>query len=108
MFASIYTQEFTGTLKKPNCPTKWPPKLTFHTATCLVNPDVVNKSLVPGGPLLTQKLLVVWGKDADQSISNDMWLLEIDVNDYSSLKWKKVFMCCLKVQDCSIKCFYSI
>lgn len=106
MFASIYTQEFTGSLK-PTYPPKWPPKLTFHTATCLVNPDAVNKSFVPGGSLLTQKLLVVWGKDADQSISNDMWLLEIDVNDCSSLKWKKVFMCCLKVQDCGIKCFYS-
>ena len=57
----------------------------------MVNPEVVNKSLVPGRPPLTQELLVVWGKDGDQSISNDMWLLEIDTNNYSSLKWKKVF-----------------
>ena len=41
-------------------------------------------------PLLTQKLLIAWGKDGDQAIHNDIWLLEIDRNDYSSLKWRKV------------------
>ena len=83
-------QVFTGTLK-PDYPSKWPPKLTFHTATCLLNPDVIDKCLVPGRPPLTQKVLIAWGKDGDQAISKSMWLLEIDVNDYNSLKWKKVF-----------------
>ena len=83
-------QVFTGTLK-PDYPSKWPPKLTFHTATCLLNPDVIDKCLVPGRPPLTQKVFIAWGKDGDQAISKSMWLLEIDVNDYNSLKWKKVF-----------------
>ena len=82
-------QEFTGTLK-PDYPSKWPPKLTFHTATCLLNPDVINKCLVPGRPPLTQKVLVAWGKDGDHSISNDIWLLEIDESHRDLVKWKKV------------------
>ena len=57
----------------------------------MVNPDVVNKCLVPGRPPLTQKVLVAWGKDGEQAIHDNMWLLEIDENNYSSLKWKKVF-----------------
>ena len=86
----LYIQVFTGTLK-PDYPSKWPPKLTFHTVTCLLNPDVINKCLVPGRPPLTQKVLIAWGKDRNQAISKSMWLLEVDVNNYNSLKRKKVF-----------------
>lgn len=52
---------------------------------------MVDKHLAPGRPPLTQKLLITWGKDDEQAISNAVWLLEIDGNDYSSLKWRKVF-----------------
>ena len=57
---------------------------------------MVNKCVVPGGPALTQKLLIVWGKDDEQSVSNNIWLLEIDEeNNYGSLKWKKVYCNCV-------------
>ena len=53
---------------------------------------MVNKCLVPGRPPLTQKVLIAWGKDDEQAINEHMWLLEIDENNYSSLKWKKVLI----------------
>ena len=86
----MYTlQEFTSTLKTGYIGS-WPPRLTFHTATCLVNPDMVDKCLTPGTPPLTQKLLIAWGKDDEQSISSDVWLLEINGHDCGSIRWKKV------------------
>ena len=51
---------------------------------------MVDKCLVPGTPPLTQKLLIAWGKDDEQSISSDVWLLEINGHDCGSIKWKMV------------------
>ena len=82
-------QEFTGSLKSGYVGS-WPPKLTFHTTTCLVNPDMVDKCLIPRTPPLIQKLLISWGKDDEQSISSDLWLLEINGHDCGSIKWRKV------------------
>ena len=53
---------------------------------------MVNNRSAPGRPPLTQKLLIAWGKDGDQAISDAVWLLEIDGNDHSSLKWSKVYL----------------
>ncbi|XP_065887505.1 kelch domain-containing protein 1-like isoform X2 [Dysidea avara] len=86
---NLKTKEFTSTLKSGYVGS-WPPRLTFHTTTCLVNPDMVDKCLVPGTPPLTQKLLIAWGKDDEQSISSDVWLLEINGHDCGSIKWKMV------------------
>ncbi|XP_065887597.1 kelch domain-containing protein 2-like [Dysidea avara] len=84
----LQTKEFTSTLKTGYVGS-WPPRLTFHTTTCLVNPDMVDKCLIPGTPPLTQKLLIAWGKDDEQSISSDVWLLEINGHDCGSIKWRK-------------------
>ena len=51
---------------------------------------MVDKCLIPGTPPLTQKLLIAWGKDDEQSISSDVWLLEINGHDCGSIKWRKV------------------
>ena len=50
---------------------------------------MVNKCLVPGRPPLTQKVLIPWGKDDEQAINTDIWLLEIDENR-DLIKWDKV------------------
>jgi len=51
---------------------------------------MVDKCLLPGTPPLIQKLLIAWGKDDEQTISSDVWLLEINGHDCGSIKWRKV------------------
>lgn len=86
-----HMQMFTDALKPSNVSSlEWPGKLTFHTATCLVNPDEVGNTIWCGGPRLTQKVLILWGKDDEEHITSDIWVLEIDVDDIENFKWKKV------------------
>ena len=73
-------------------PLEWPGKLTFHTATCLVNPDEVGNEVWTGGPRLTQKVLILWGKDDEEHITSDIWILEIDGENTEDFKWRKVNM----------------
>ncbi|XP_065887541.1 kelch domain-containing protein 1-like isoform X1 [Dysidea avara] len=89
---NLDTKEFTDSLKPPNnvFPLEWPGKLTFHTATCLVNPDEVGNTIWSGGPRLTQKVLILWGKDDEEHITSDMWVLDIDGDDIENFKWKKL------------------
>ena len=67
-----------------------PGKLTFHTATCLVNPDEVGNIVWTGGPRLTQKVLILWGKDDEEHITSDIWVLEIDGESIEDFTWRKV------------------
>lgn len=86
---------FTDSLKPTDVsPLEWPGKLTFHTATCLVNPDEVGKELWMGGPRLTQKVLILWGKDDEEHITSDIWILEIDGENTGNVTWKKVNTTC--------------
>ena len=71
-------------------PLEWPGKLTFHTATCLVNPNEVGNEVWSDGPRLTQKVLILWGKDDEEHIISDMWILEIDGENIEDFTWKKV------------------
>ena len=71
-------------------PLEWPRKLTFHTATCLVNPNEVGNEIWMGGPRLTQKVLILWGKDGREHISGDIWMLEIDGENPENFTWRKV------------------
>ena len=73
-------------------PSEWPGKLTFHTATCLVNPDEVGNNVWTGGPRLTQKVLILWGKDDEEHITSDIWILEIDGENTEDFTWRKVNM----------------
>lgn len=89
----IYEQIFTALLKpKEVSPLKWPGKLTFHTATCLVNPDEVGNEIWTGGPRLTQKVLILWGKDDEEHITSDMWILEIDGENIEDFTIKCMFV----------------
>ena len=59
----------------------WPSGRTFHTTTCLVDPECMDTL----GSHLTQHLLVLWGKGDDNKHCNDVWILNVD-----TMRWKEV------------------
>ena len=68
-------------------PLEWPGKLTFHTATCSVNPDEVGNEVWSDGPWFTQQVLILWGKDDKDHITSDMWIPEIDGENIDDFTW---------------------
>ena len=56
----------------------WPIPTRFSTFTPLIDPDRVGKQLADGyGPVLHQKLMLLWGKATPLLICPDTWLLEM-------------------------------
>ena len=72
----------------------WPIPTRFSTFTPLIDPDRVGKKLANDhGPVLQQKLMLIWGKSSYVLICPDTWLLEIkEVEEKKKfeLSWTKV------------------
>ena len=90
-------QEFQGPLKSTSIPgqvtTPLPLPRTFPTLTSLLDPELVGQPLGGHGPLLRPKLLLMWGKRNERTITDEVWLL-----DPLSYLWTKV---------CTWKCLQS-
>ena len=65
----------------------WPLGRTFATLVALVDPEKVGQRLCGCGPVLKQRMLLLWGKDSEEHICNETWLLEISPLGFS---WKLV------------------
>ena len=72
----------------------WPIATRFSTFTPLTDPDRVGKKLADGyGPVLLQKLMLLWGKATPFLICPDTWLLEIKESkeeEAIELSWTRV------------------
>ena len=72
----------------------WPIPTRFSTFTPLIDPDRVGKKLANGfGPVLQQKLMLLWGKATPLLICPDTWLLEIKESkegEAIELSWTRV------------------
>lgn len=56
----------------------WPIPSRFSSFTPLIDPDRAGKKLADGyGPVLQQKLMLLWGKATPLLICPDTWLLEM-------------------------------
>ena len=66
----------------------------FSTLTPLIDPDQVGERVANGyGPVLEQKLVLLWGKASPLLICPDTWLLELNESteeDNIELKWSRV------------------
>jgi hypothetical protein len=72
----------------------WPIPTRFSTFTPLIDPDRVGTKLADGyGPVLQQKLMLLWGKATPQLVCPDTWLLEIKESkeeEAIELSWTRV------------------
>lgn len=84
-------QEFQGPLKSSPIPGQvaapLPLPRTFPTLTSLLDPELVGQPFCGHDPLLTPKLLLMWGKRNERTISDEVWLL-----DPLSYVWTKVWV----------------
>ncbi len=71
---------------KPSSPAQlWPAARRFATLTPLIDLELVGERLCGCGPVLRQRLLLLWGKDSQHHICNETWIL-----DYESFTWTLV------------------
>ena len=72
----------------------WPIPTRFSTFTPLIDPDRVGKKLADDyGPVLQQKLMLLWGKVTPLLICPDTWLMEIKESEEEQkveLSWTRV------------------
>ena len=88
-----FRQNWIGPLV-PSQDQPWPIPTRFSTFTPLIDPDRVGKKLADGyGPVLQQKLMLLWGKATPLLICPDTWLLEIKESkeeETIELSWTRV------------------
>ena len=83
-FLSII-QVFTGPVKPSRPEQPWPCGRTFASLTPLVDPEKAGHKLCGCGPVLKQKVLLLWGKDTGRTICDEAWLLDLE-----SCSWTQV------------------
>ena len=88
----------------------WPIPTRFSTFTPLIDPDRVGEQLANGyGPVLHQKLMLLWGKATTLLICPDTWLLEMKESKDSEeeakieLSWTRVSHIIIQIYK-SIEC----
>jgi len=55
-----------------------PTPRSFSTLTPLVDPELVGEWLCNHGPIMTQRMVMLWGKNRDQQICNEAWILDME------------------------------
>lgn len=70
----------------------------FPTLTALVDPELVGLRLCGCGPVLQQRLVLLWGKENPQLVSKETWMLELETGN-SEFRWRKVKQPCYIVMD---------
>ena len=74
----------------------------FPTLTALVDPELVGKRLCGCGPVLHQRLVLLWGKETSLLVSKETWMLELPYGSTEFI-WRKVsqyvwsFLICIYV-----------
>ena len=72
----------------------WPIPTRFSSFTPVIDPEQVGKRLANGhGPVLEQKLLLLWGKATSQLICPDTWQVEVkelSEEERVELRWTRV------------------
>jgi hypothetical protein len=88
----LSSKVWSDPISPPGEDVPWPIPRTFHTLTCLLDPDDVEQ----GGNSASQKILLLWGKSRTQAPSefaDEVWILESGHSDscfHESVKWTRV------------------
>jgi hypothetical protein len=67
----------------------WPPPTRFPSLTALVDPELVGQRLCGCGPVLHQRLVLLWGKETSLLVSKETWMLEVQ-DGSTEFRWRKV------------------
>ena len=78
----ITNQSFTGPIKCSSPSQPWPIGRTFATLTPLIEPEMVGQRLCGCGPILRQKVLLLWGKNLDRIICDEAWILDVETQTW--------------------------
>ena len=77
-FDDLLLQEWMGPIRPSRPAQPWPAKRRFGTLTPLIPPEVVGQRLCGCGPVLTQRMVFLWGKDTPHHICPETWLLDVE------------------------------
>jgi len=73
---------------RPSRPAQpWPAKRRFGTLTPLIPPEVVGQRLCGCGPVLTQRMVFLWGKDTPHHICPETWLLDVETFTWVQVRY---------------------
>jgi len=78
----ITNQSFTGPIKCSSLSQPWPIGRTFATLTPLIEPEMVGQRLCGCGPVLGQRVLLLWGKNLDRIICDEAWILDVETQTW--------------------------
>ena len=84
----IFPQSFTGPIKRSTRTEPWPLGRTLATLTPLVDPEKVGQRLCGCGPVLKQRTLLLWGKNENQKICDEAWMLDIDHRKWTQVNYE--------------------
>ena len=100
----IFMQTFSGPIRPSLSGQPWPLGRRFLKFIPLIDPEKVGKKLCGCGPILKQKMLLLWGKQTKDLICSETWLMEFDAESYSWIqvrssmslfkKCRTMCMCC--------------
>ena len=79
-FATVFVlmQEFQGPMKPPLPRYPLPTPRVFPTLTPLIDPELVGDRFCSHGPIMTQRMVMLWGKKREQEICNEAWMLDME------------------------------
>ena len=92
--STVIPQEFLVPMAPCGPEQPWPMERTFASLTPLTDPEV---EVCESGPALESRVLLMWGKYADENICNEAWVLDI-----TTVTWKKVSLSSMKLMAWSL------